>query len=68
MSEEFQKVLFREFSREESNSEKDQQGTGLGMVIVKRMIEKLGGEITFESQRDAGSRFIIRLPLRFLKK
>jgi len=68
MSEEFQKVLFREFSREESNSEKDQQGTGLGMVIVKRMIEKLGGEITFESQRDAGSRFIIRLPLRVFKK
>lgn len=68
MSEEFQKVLFREFSREESYSEKDQQGTGLGMVIVKRMIEKLGGEITFEPQRDAGNRFIIRLPLRVLKK
>lgn len=68
MSEEFQKVLFREFSREESYSEKDQQGTGLGMVIVKRMIEKLGGEITFEPQRDAGSRFIIRLPLRAVKE
>lgn len=68
MSEEFQKVLFREFSREESNLEKDQQGSGLGMVIVKRMIEKLGGEITFESQRDAGSRFIIRLPLRAVKE
>jgi len=68
MSEEFQKVLFRVFSREESNLEKDQQGSGLGMVIVKRMIEKLGGEITFESQRDAGSRFIIRLPLRAVKE
>ena len=67
MSEEFQQVLFREFSREEEESEKDPQGTGLGLVIVKRMVEKLGGEITFESQRDAGSRFHIRLPLRVTK-
>ena len=67
MSEEFQQVLFREFSRKEEESEKDPQGTGLGLVIVKRMVEKLGGEITFESQRDAGSRFHIRLPLRVTK-
>ena len=67
MSEEFQQVLFREFSREEEESEKDPQGTGLGLVIVKRIVEKLGSEITFESQRDAGSRFYIRLPLRVAK-
>jgi len=67
MSEEFQKILFREFSREEEDSEKDPQGTGLGLVIVKRMVEKLGGEITFESQQNAGSRFHIRLPLRVVK-
>ena len=59
MSEEFQQVLFREFSREEEESEKDPQGTGLGLVIVKRMVEKLDGEITFESQEYAGSRFHI---------
>ncbi|MCH7815798.1 MAG: hypothetical protein IIC60_04430, partial [Proteobacteria bacterium] len=63
MSEEFQKRLFQEFSREEV-SEKEPEGTGLGLVIVKRMIEKLGGEITFESQKDVGSQFFIRLPLR----
>lgn len=64
MSEEFQQVLFREFAREQEMSEKDPEGTGLGLVIVKRMTEKLGGEITFESQQDAGSQFFIRLPLR----
>lgn len=64
MSEEFQQVLFREFTREEEISEKDPEGTGLGLVIVKRMVEKLGGEITFESQKNTGSRFFIRLPLR----
>jgi hypothetical protein len=64
MSEDFQQRMFKEFSREEAASEKDPQGTGLGMVIVKRMIEKLGGEISFASKRGEGSEFFIRLPLR----
>jgi chemotaxis protein histidine kinase CheA len=34
------------------------------MIIVKRMIEKLGGEISFESTAGVGSEFFIRLPLR----
>ncbi|MFN3163808.1 MAG: sensor histidine kinase, partial [Pseudohongiellaceae bacterium] len=64
MSAEFQQRMFEEFSREEPVSEKDPQGTGLEMVIVKRMIEKLGGEISFESKRGEGSEFFIHLPLR----
>ncbi len=67
MSKEFQQILFCEFSREDEDSEKGPQGTGLGLVIVKRMVEKLDGEITFESQEYAGSRFHIRLPLRVVK-
>ena len=64
MSEAFQSKLFQEFSREDELSGKEPEGTGLGLVIVKRMIEKLGGEIHFESQKDSGSQFFIRLPLR----
>lgn len=64
MSEEFQQRMFQEFAKEEPGSEKDPQGTGLGMVIVKRMIERLGGEISFESSKDTGSEFFVRLPLR----
>jgi len=64
MSPDFQQRMFTEFSREEPASEKDPEGTGLGMVIVKRMIEKLGGEISFESKQGEGSQFFIRLPLR----
>jgi len=67
MSEEFQQILFREFAREDEVSEKDPEGTGLGLVIVKRMVEKLGGDISFESQKNEGSRFSIRLPLRVAK-
>lgn len=64
MSEEFQKRMFQEFAKEDPGSEKDPQGTGLGLVIVQRMLEKLGGEISFESAKDQGSEFFIRLPLR----
>ncbi len=64
MSEEFQARMFQEFAKEDPGSEKDPQGTGLGLVIVKRMIEKLGGEISFESAKGSGSEFFIRLPLR----
>jgi signal transduction histidine kinase len=64
MSEKFQQRMFQEFAKEDPGSEKDPQGTGLGMVIVIRMIEKLGGEISFESVKDQGSEFFIRLPLR----
>lgn len=64
MSEEFQKRMFKEFAKEDPGSEKEPEGTGLGLVIVKRMIEKLGGEITFDSTQNKGSEFFIRLPLR----
>ena len=64
MSQDFQKRLFQEFSREKDVSEKAPEGTGLGLVIVKRMIEKLGGEIDFQSTKGEGSAFYIRLPLR----
>ena len=64
MSEDFQQRMFQEFAKEEPGSEKDPQGTGLGMVIVKRMIERLDGEISFESDKETGSEFFVRLPLR----
>ncbi len=38
------------------------KGTGLGMAIVKRIVEAHGGEITFESEIDKGTTFFIKLP------
>ncbi|MFK7864735.1 MAG: 7TM-DISM domain-containing protein [Pseudohongiellaceae bacterium] len=67
ISEEFKQRIFQEFAHEDDYSEQDPSNTGLGMVIVKRMIEKLGGDISFESTKGQGSVFYIRLPLRVNK-
>lgn len=67
MSEDFKQKIFQEFAHEDDYSEQNPTNTGLGMVIVKRVIEKLGGEISFESFKGRGSEFFIRLPLRVNK-
>lgn len=67
MSSEFKQKIFQEFAHEDDFSEINPTSTGLGMVIVKRIVEKLGGEITFESVKNNGSEFFIRLPLRVNK-
>ena len=38
------------------------KGQGLGLAVVKRLVEALGGKITFESEEGKGAKFIIRLP------
>ena len=39
------------------------KGQGLGLAVVKRLTEALGGTVTFESQEGKGAKFIIELPL-----
>jgi len=38
------------------------KGQGLGLAVVKRLVEVLKGEITFESQPNKGTKFIVELP------
>ena len=38
------------------------KGQGLGLTVVKRLVEALNGEITFESQEGKGTKFIVQLP------
>lgn len=64
MSEAFKRRVFQEFARETPDSPTAPRSTGLSLVIVKRMVDRLGGEISFESTQHKGSRFVIRLPLR----
>jgi len=64
MSAEFLPHLFEEFTREHSTTEKKIEGTGLGMPIVKRLVELLGGTIEVESKKGVGSTFIVTISHR----
>ena len=64
MAEEFQKHIFEPFAQEHAGSRTKFSGTGLGMPISKKLIEKMGGTITFESEEGAGTTFVIRVPFR----
>ena len=64
MSEAFQKRIFEPFAQEDVGSRTKYAGTGLGMPIKKKLVEKMGGTISFESKEGAGSTFVIRIPFR----
>ena len=64
MAEEFQKHIFEPFAQEHAGSRTRFSGTGLGMPISKKLIEKMGGTITFESAEGIGTTFVIRVPFK----
>ena len=55
MSQEFVSHIFDMFSRAQSSSVARTQGTGLGMAIVKRLVEKMNGDVTVESEPGVGT-------------
>ena len=64
MSEEFLPHVFEEFSRENTSTVSRIQGTGLGMPIVKNLVELMGGSIEVTSALGHGSKFVVRIPLK----
>lgn len=64
MSAEFQKHAFEAFAQEESGARTEYKGTGLGLPIAKEIVERMGGEIAFESQQGVGTTFRVRLSFR----
>ena len=64
MTDEFQKHIFEPFAQEHTGSRTKFAGTGLGMAITKKLIEKMGGTITFESEKGVGTTFVIRVPFK----
>ena len=63
MSQEFLGKIFLPFERVRSAATRQIEGTGLGMSIVKRLVDTMGGVIAVESQEGKGSRFTVGLPL-----
>ena len=64
MAEEFQKHIFEPFAQEHTGSRAKFAGTGLGMAISKKLVEEMGGTITFESEKGVGTTFVIRVPFQ----
>ena len=64
MAEAFQKRIFEPFAQEHAGSRTKFAGTGLGMPITKKLVEKMDGTISFESKEGTGTTFVIRIPFR----
>lgn len=59
---EFQKRLFEPFSQADTSATRSTEGSGLGLSIVKNLVEQMGGEIRFESGPEIGTTFRFELP------
>ncbi|MDE7478741.1 MAG: response regulator [Lachnospiraceae bacterium] len=62
MSQDFLKKIFEPFERVNNSTISKIEGTGLGMSIVKNLLDRMGGEITVESEEGKGSRFHVSIP------
>ena len=64
MSQEYLEHIFEPFSQEDPGARTTYHGTGLGMSIVHRLVDSMGGTIRVESEKNVGSRFIFTLPFQ----
>lgn len=60
MSQDYLPHIFEEFSREHTSTETKVAGTGLGLPIVKSLVDRMGGTIEVESEEGKGTRFIMK--------
>jgi CheY-like chemotaxis protein len=68
MAEDFLPHIFEEFSRENNTTDNKIEGTGLGMPIVKRLVDILEGTIEVTSKKDVGTTFVVTIPHKIAKK
>ena len=68
MSEEFTKEVFEEFAQEDSGVRTQYHGVGLGMAIVKKYVDMMGGTISVHSKKHEGTTFTVDIPLEITDK
>jgi two-component system phosphate regulon sensor histidine kinase PhoR len=68
MNREEQKKIFEQFYRIPTGNLHDVKGFGLGLSYVNNMIKRMNGSITVRSEKDKGSEFEIRFPLKSNKQ
>ena len=64
MSQEFQKHIFEPFERERTSTVSKVEGSGIGMGIVKKLVERMSGTVEVESKIGVGSTFTVTIPCR----
>lgn len=64
MSKEFQEHIFEPFAQEFNSARSSFGGTGLGMPITKSLVETMGGNIEFESEKNVGTTFRLKIPFK----
>lgn len=68
MSEDFQQHMFEPFTQENDSARTQFSGSGLGLSIVKKLTEKMGGGIEVQSRKDEGTTFIVTLSFETAKE
>lgn len=68
MRPEFLEHVFEEFTRERNSTTSGTQGTGLGMSIVKRLVDLFGGTIGIESEKGKGTTVSVSIPMKIYEK
>lgn len=68
MSEEYSAHIFEPFSQENTGARTQFGGSGLGMAIVKKLVDKMNGSVNFKSEKNIGTVFSVSLPFNLCHK
>ncbi|MDO5767300.1 MAG: ATP-binding protein [Spirochaetales bacterium] len=68
MSEEYSSHIFEPFSQENTGARTQFGGSGLGMAIVKKLVDKMNGSVNFKSEKNIGTVFSVSLPFKLCHK